>query len=774
MSTPLLFPLVNSQQRRAIEHQEGPMLVVAGAGSGKTRTLTLRIANLILRHGIDPSQIFAVTFTNKAAGEMKERIQQFFVERRALEMDQRKYEDLPPQRQYALRAMVSKAITQPLWVGTFHALCGRILRFDIERYKDWQGRSWQKNFNIADEGDVQSLIKEIVTKELNLDDKRYNPRGVRSTISGAKSQGLTPEQFKMQEGGTIRSQRIAEVYERYQTRLAQNNTLDFDDLIWVPVLLFQQNPDLLNYWHNRFNHILVDEYQDTNRAQYQLIRLLATNSLTANDTDWKNRSLFVVGDGDQSIYAFRGADVQIILDFQRDFGDGLPDDQTKTMIKLEENYRSCANILSVANTLIENNSGRLDKVLKPTRDHGAPVYSKKAEDEIKEADFIVGQIRHQEETEAKRSWKDFAVLYRTNVQSRVVEETLMRWGIPYTVIGGLKFYDRREVKDILCYLKAIHNSDDGMSIQRIINTPRRGIGNSTLTKLMEVANGAQMSLWQVLSSPESVKTIAGRTARPILEFVALLQQWQEASTKLTVAELLEQVIEESGYARALVEEGTDEALNRAENVHELLSVARQFEEQTDDPSLDAFLANIALASDLDQLGEQGDRVSLMTLHSAKGLEFPVVFLCGMEQGLLPHFRSLDDPKSLEEERRLCYVGVTRAQERLFLSHAQERRLYGDREPAITSQFLEEVSELLSGDSPRKSFSPGYRTSATKTAVKSASTQTWDVGEVVLHPSFGQGQITHVLGTGEKLYIAVNFPGLGKKILDPRTAALEKI
>jgi DNA helicase II / ATP-dependent DNA helicase PcrA len=350
MTTPLLFPLVNNQQRKAIEHQEGPMLVVAGAGSGKTRTLTLRIANLILRHGIDPSQIFAVTFTNKAAGEMRERIQQFFVERRALEMDQRKYEDLPPQRQYALKAMVSKTITQPLWVGTFHALCGRILRFDIERYKDWQGRSWQKNFNIADEGDVQSLIKEIVTKELNLDDKRYNPRAVRSTISGAKNQGLTPEQFKMQEGGTIRSQRIAEVYERYQTRLSQNNTLDFDDLIWVPVLLFQQNPDLLNYWHNRFNHILVDEYQDTNRAQYQLIRLLATNSLTAREPDWKNRSLFVVGDGDQSIYAFRGADVQIILDFQRDFGDGLTDHQTKTMIKLEENYRSCANILSVAKT----------------------------------------------------------------------------------------------------------------------------------------------------------------------------------------------------------------------------------------------------------------------------------------------------------------------------------------------------------------------------------------------------------------------------------------
>ena len=443
---------LNPHQRRAVEHFCGPLLVVAGAGSGKTRALTYRIANLITEHRVNPENILAVTFTNKAAREMKERIQKLFAEQMALSEYGERYDLLPEYDQVKLRSKVYKLIIKDLWCGTFHSLLSRILRFDVEKYQDENGRSWKKNFSIFDESDAQSLVKEIVTKQLNLSDKKFNPRSVRYTISNAKNQGLSPKDYEKEEPN-YKGRVIAEVYNCYQDRLAANNALDFDDLILIPVRLFQQNEQVLGYWHNKFRHILVDEYQDTNRTQYQLISLLATYGEQKSQWKWDNRSVFVVGDADQSIYSFRMADFTILLDFQQDFGDGLEDDDTRSMVKLEENYRSCENILQAANYLIENNTQRIDKVLKPTRGEGEQIFYFKAEDEVAEANFVVNKIISLENENPDINWGSFSILYRTNAQSRPFEDMLVRNGIPYTVVGGLKFYDRKEIKDVLGYLK---------------------------------------------------------------------------------------------------------------------------------------------------------------------------------------------------------------------------------------------------------------------------------------------------------------------------------
>ncbi len=769
---------LNPSQRRAVEHFCGPLLVVAGAGSGKTRALTYRIANLILQHRVDPENILAVTFTNKAAREMKDRIQKLFAEQLAIAEFGERFDLLPEYDQAKLKSRVWRTYIKDLWCGTFHSLFSRILRFDIEKYQDEKGRRWNRNFSIFDESDAQSLVKEIVTKQLNLDDKKFEPRSVRYAISNAKNKGLSPQDFE-REQPNYRGRVIAEVYNKYQDRLAENNALDFDDLILVPVKLFQQNEQVLGYWYRKFHHILVDEYQDTNRTQYDLIRLLVTHGETnKHNWNWSDRSVFVVGDADQSIYSFRMADFTILLEFQQDFGDGLPDDDTRTMVKLEENYRSCENILQAANELIENNTQRIDKILRATRSAGEQIYFFKADDEIAEAEFVINQIRNLERENPELDWGSFAILYRTNAQSRPFEDLLVRAQIPYTVVGGLKFYDRKEIKDVLAYLRAIANPADTLSLLRVINTPRRGIGKATIDNLVGAAQQLGTTLWEILSDETSVNTLAGRSAKSVNKFAAMISRWQAELANIPASDILQGILEDSGYVQDLMNQGTDEAEDRVENVQELLNAVLQFQEENEEVSLGNFLASAALSSDLDNLKEGQKAVSLMTLHASKGLEFPVVYMVGLEQGLFPNYRSMNDPSALEEERRLCYVGITRAQERLFISHARERRLYGNREPAVRSQFLDELPEEL-----LVTHRPG-RVAYTKTAsgniqqrgskAKQSITENWQVGDRVLHKIFGEGEITHVFGSEKKVSVAIKFDHLGQKIIDPQVAQLQRV
>ncbi|RZM76060.1 DNA helicase PcrA [Leptolyngbya iicbica] len=780
-STDFLAKL-NPSQRAAVEHFCGPLLVVAGAGSGKTRALTFRIANLVLNHRVDPENILAVTFTNKAAKEMKERIEVLFAEQEAQAKHGKSLSALPEYEQTKLRSHVYKNVTKYLWIGTFHALCSRILRFDIEKYQHPDGYTWKKTFSIFDESDAQTLVKTIVTKDLNLDDKKFNPRSVRYAISNAKNQNFTPADLE-KEQPNYRGRMIADVYRHYEKALAANNSLDFDDLIMIPVKLFQQNESVLGYWHNRFRHILVDEYQDTNRTQYDLIRLLTTNGEDmAKFNDWRNRSTFVVGDADQSIYSFRAADFTILMNFQDDFGDGLPDDDTRTMVKLEENYRSTSNILHVANYIIENNTERIEKVLRATRGEGETIFCYKADDEIHEADFVVGQIRSLEYQNPELKWGDFAILYRTNAQSRSFEEILTRYSVPYQVVGGLRFYDRREIKDVLAYLRAIANPDDTVSLKRVINVPRRGVGKGTLDKLDQATQTLGCPLWEILSDEGSVKTLAGRSSKGVLEFAGIIKKYRERLDNAKGSEIIQELLEDSGYIEALKAEGTEEADDRIGNVQELYNAVLQFEEENDDPSLLAFLANASLASDLDNMEEGNNRVSLMTLHSSKGLEFPVVFLVGLEQGLFPNFRSLEDPAATEEERRLCYVGITRAKERLFISYARERRLYGHREPASPSLFLGELPvDYVTTNSglgmPQRMTTPirdarSEREEAAKPG-SGAHEFDWNAGDVVVHPSYGAGEVTHIFGAGNKICLAVKFPNQGRKIIDPKLTKLQR-
>lgn len=770
---------LNASQRRAVEHFCGPLLVVAGAGSGKTRALTYRIANLVLTHRVDPENILAVTFTNKAAREMKERIERLFAEQEAQAQHGKPLEALYPSEQARLKSQVYKQITKNLWIGTFHALCSRILRFDIEKYQGLNGRRWNRNFSILDESDAQSLVKELVIGA-NLDDKKFDPRSVRYAISNAKNQGLSPEELE-REQPNYRGRIIADIYSRYQDGLANNNALDFDDLILVPVQLFRQNAQVLDYWHRRFRHILVDEYQDTNRTQYDLIRSLVTNGVDSRQfNDWNYRSVFVVGDADQSIYSFRAADFTILMNFQHDFGDGLPDDDTRTMVKLEENYRSTENILQAANELIENNTERIDKILRPTRGSGESIYCYRAEDEVAEASFVVNQLRQMELTNPELNWGNFAILYRTNAQSRAFEEVLVQYGVPYTVVGGLRFYDRKEVKDVLAYLRVLANPDDTISLKRIINTPRRGIGKATVDRLDAAASQLGTSLWQALSDETLIQTVAGRSAKPVIAFAQMLKQWQEQVSERPASQIVQGILDDSGYVQDLRQQGTDEALDRLQNVQELYNAVLQFEEDNEESNLTLFLANASLASDLDNLQEaEQSKVSLMTLHSSKGLEFPVVFLVGLEQGLFPNYRSLEDPKALEEERRLCYVGITRAKERLFISYARERRLYGNREPASPSLFLAELpADLLLSNSasaiPKRMATPLREIKQQHSNLPNTHENDWSVGDRVVHKAFGAGEVTHIFGAGNKICLAIRFPSIGRKIVDPKITPLQRV
>ena len=789
---------LNDAQRRAVDHYQGPLLVVAGAGSGKTRALTHRIAHLIGEHGADPAQVLAVTFTNKAAREMKERLELLLAHRLAQSQYGQPWTTLPPVDQRQLRSRIYREVTKELWIGTFHALFSRLLRFDIDKFRDAEGLSWTRQFSIYDEADAQSLVKEIVTQELQLDPKRFEPKKVRWAISNAKNQGWLPDQLEAQVDGQ-RGKLTVETYRRYRKALAANNALDFDDLLLLPVQLLQQNKQIRRYWHNRFRHVLVDEYQDTNRTQYELIKLLVTDGRDPETfDDWEGRSVFVVGDADQSIYSFRAADFTILMGFQDDFGDKASDDSTRTMVKLEENYRSTSTILEAANALIANNTERIDKILRATRGEGELISLTRCDDEIAEAEAVVHRLRMLEAAHPELSWGDMAVLYRTNAQSRAIEESLVRWSIPYVVVGGLRFYDRREIKDVLAYLRLLVNPADSVSLLRVINVPKRGIGKTTVQRLTDAANQLGIPLWDVVSDAEAVRSLGGRSAKGLLQFCELINDLQSRVQDLLPSELIQQVMEKSGYLSELIAEATDEAEERRRNLQELVNAALQYQEENEQGNLEGFLASAALASDADSKDTAADRVTLMTLHSSKGLEFPVVCLVGMEQGLFPSYRSLDDPASLEEERRLCYVGITRAMERLFLFHANERRLWGGmREPSVPSVFLSELPEaLVKGDLPHsggaalrrdrrldrltridrqesRRVQSGGDAAEPANAVRRRA-RTWAVGDRLMHSSFGEGRVTHLFGSGQKISIAVKFEGMGPKILDPRLAPVEPL
>ena len=564
---------------------------------------------------------------------------------------------------------------------------------------------------------------------MNLEKCRY-------IISNIKNLGLSPQEYA-RENIDYKGRVIAEVYEEYQAQLCANNSLDFDDLLTIPVRLFDNNESILGYWHQQFQHILVDEYQDTNQIQYQLIRLLSTNNEpNKKEWNWQNRSVFVVGDADQSIYSFRMADFTILLNFQEDFGDNLPDDLTKTMVKLEENYRSRENILQVANHLIEKNTQRIDKVLKATRGEGETIYTYRADNEREEASFACRKISQLVQENPELNWGHFAILYRINAQSRAFEDELINKNIPYNIVGGLKFYERKEIKDALAYLRLIINPADTVSLLRIINTPRRGIGKTTIDNLLTASQQLNIPLWEIINDETSVNTIAGKAAKKVNQFAQMITDCQTKIKENSAAEILNQILNTSGYLEDLKQQGTDEAENREENLNELVNAMLQFQEDNEDPTLESFLSSAALASDLDNLQEGEKAVSLMTLHSAKGLEFPIVFLVGFEQGLLPHNRSLRDPLDLEEERRLCYVGITRAKEQLFITYARERYSWGNVDYCIPSQFLEELPQDLITSNLRSRQSISKK--AKEESESPSQSHDWQEGESITSSYFWSG------------------------------------
>ena len=693
---------------------------------------------------------------------MKDRLELLLAKRFSSLTHGKPWTALQVAEQREIRNRIHREISRELWIGTFHALFSRLLRFDIDKFKDPEGLTWTKQFSIYDETDAQSLIKEIVTQDLQLDPKRFEPKKVRWAISNAKNQCLLPDDLSNNQEGQ-RGKLVAETYRLYRKALAANNALDFDDLLLIPVQLLQQNEKIRTYWHSRFKHVLVDEYQDTNWTQYELIKQLVTNGKDPSSfQDWNNRSVFVVGDADQSIYSFRAADFRILMGFQEDFGKkSLDNTYDSTLVKLEENYRSTSTILEAANSLISNNKERIDKVLRATRGEGEPIRLTRCDDEIAEAEAVIHRLRILDASNPELNWGDMAILYRTNAQSRAIEDSLVRWSIPYIVVGGLRFYDRREIKDLLAYLRLLINPSDSVSLLRVLNVPKRGIGKTTVQRLSDAASQLKIPLWEVVNDPEAVRSLAGRSAKGLLIFSELINELQSHLLSSSPAELVQLVLEKSGYLSELIATGTDEAEERRRNLQELVNAALQYQEESEDANLEGFLSTAALSSDADNKDTASNRVTLMTLHSSKGLEFPVVCLVGMEQGLFPSYRSLDDPSSLEEERRLCYVGLTRAKEKLFLFHASERRMWGGmREPAIASIFLSEIpEELVKGDIPlsggatlrreknldrltridrqsnKKSFPSEAENAVRKTYSGPSPGKRWSVNDRVEHSSF---------------------------------------
>lgn len=645
-----LLENLNKEQVEAVKTTKGPLLILAGAGSGKTKVLTTRIAYMI-QNGVRPRNILAVTFTNKAAKEMKERIGKIIGE------DTVKY----------------------MWVGTFHGICGRILRENIDKYNTSTGKNLDKNFTIYDDSDTNQIITRAI-KKLNLDDKVYQTKLVKSVISNAKN--------KMQDATTFatfardfKSQKIASVYEEYEKTLNANNAIDFDDMLMLTVKLLEQNEEVRQQYYDRFQHIMVDEYQDTNLAQYKLVNMLYTNLKSEIP---ESRSLCVVGDVDQSIYSWRGADFTIIMNFQKDY-------KNTKLIKLEQNYRSTAHILNAANSVIENNDERLDKVLYSNKGEGEKLSYYIADDEADEANYIVSNIRRT----AGGNYNKFAILYRTNNQSRALEEACMATGLPYRIYGGTKFYDRAEVKTVLCYLKLINNTDDSQSLRRVINIPKRGIGDTTMQNLTKFANERDISLYEAIKICEQSE-LNSKTQSKLKDFANLILKFQQAKDSYTLKEFVTLVIEKSGYLAELqAKAATDpEFQDDINNLQELVNVAEEFVPEEEDNILGEFLQQVALVSDLDSMDEETNNITMMTLHAAKGLEFPVVFIAGMDEGIFPSQRTLQVPSEVEEERRLMYVGITRAEEKLYLVSAKRRQTWGEYRYYNPSRFIEEIPQNL--------------------------------------------------------------------------------
>ena len=703
---------LNPAQREAVLATEGPVLVVAGAGSGKTRVLTYRIAHLVAAVGVKPQEILAITFTNKAAGEMRERLQS-----------------------------VVGAVARTMWVMTFHAACGRILRREAPRL------GYRSNFTIYDQADQVRLVKQCL-EELDRDPKRFVPRGIHAQISNAKNQLVSPEEYKNRVA-SFYDQTVADAYELYQRRLLNSNAADFDDLLFLTVDVLERFPEARERWQKGFRYVLVDEYQDTNHAQYRLLQLLAG----------EHQNVFAVGDPDQSIYAFRGADIRNIMEFERDFGGAK-------QIALEQNYRSTNAILRAANAVISENRERKPKNLWSELGEGDPIRVIEVEDEHAEARFVAAEIAGL--VDEGFAGSEIAIFYRTNAQSRVLEDVLVRQDIPYQVIGGPKFYERAEIKDAIAYLQVIDNPSDAISLTRIANRPRRGIGDASLARVRTYADAHGLSLWEALEHPEEAGC-GGAPLKAIDKFRTLMQSSMSGALELPVPELLERVLDQSGYLESLEAERTIEAQGRSENLMELVGVAREYQESAENPSLSEFLQQISLFSDQDAIEEERSLVTLMTLHNAKGLEFRAVFLIGMEEGVFPHSRSIEE-QGLEEERRLCYVGLTRAQERLVLTHAAARSLWGSRGYNLPSRFLDELpQEEIERDRLRPSSWTGYGapTVTVRRDVPSLST-----GDSVRHSTLGEGVVTAIASDG---IVTVRFADDGvERRLMLEYAPLEKI
>lgn len=720
---------LNERQREAVMHTEGPLLVLAGAGSGKTRVLTYRIAYLINQIGIKPENILAITFTNKAAREMKERVANLLPE-----------------------------VKKGLLVSTFHSACVRFLRTDIDKL------GYSRNFTIFDTQDQQVVVKECL-KSMNIDSKKLTPSGVLHYISSAKDKLLTPGKCKI-KAKDVMEETLASLYELYQKKLKENNALDFDDLIMKTVELFKQEPSVLSYYQNRFKYILVDEYQDTNRAQYELVMLMAK----------RHRNLCVVGDDDQSIYGFRGADIRNILDFEQDFPDAV-------VIRLEQNYRSTQNILDAANHVIDHNLGRKKKALWTNNGRGEKIRLAALSNEHEEAWFIAREIQDLVQSE-NRNYADFAVLYRTNAQSRVLEEVMVKLAIPYKIVGGIKFYQRKEIKDLLAYLRVAASPSDNVSLERIINVPKRGIGESTINRLRTLAEESNTSIFEIIKNVDYSSLSSGVKSK-LKIFHELLSDFIASAEKMTVSQLMEYILMQTGYINELEAENTPEAISRIENLKEMIGAAVEFEDRSPEGSLEDFLAELALVSDVDQLDENQKAVVLMTLHSAKGLEFPVVFLAGMDEGIFPHARSLFDPEQLEEERRLCYVGITRAQKILYMTRAWQRSLYGNTSYYDSSRFLDEIPQELFDDLSQTSTNQEEETKSLPTSNSSWNRRVnvtgpaprkniLQPGDRVKHAKWGEGIVTDINGMDEDSEIVISFSSVGTKHLILKYAPIVKI
>lgn len=727
---------LNPQQELAVKTTEGPMLILAGAGSGKTKVLTCRIAHL-LNQGVLPYRILAITFTNKAAGEMRERVDK-----------------------------MAGAAAENVWLFTFHAFCARLLRMDIDKLP-----GYQRNFAIYDTSDTQSLIKQIL-KDMNLDEKRFLPSAILARISNAKNQLLSPLDYAKSAHEFYES-KVAEIYAAYNERLQQNNAVDFDDLLLLTLKLLKENEEVRTKYQEKFDYLMVDEYQDTNHAQYLLTKILAA----------KHRNICVVGDADQSIYGWRGADIQNILDFEKDYPDAK-------LIKLEQNYRSTQVILDAANAVIENNTGRKPKNLWTDNGSGREITYFQAMDERDEARFVVEQLQKLQQ-EQKQKLGDMVILYRTNTQSRVFEEMLIKSGISYNMVGGTKFYERKEIKDIIAYLRVIFNPHDSLSLLRIINVPKRGIGDATLGRLQGYAAENGMSLFEVVSNASSVPGVNSRFSSKLDELASILFEMMSAAEEVPVKQLIEDLLNKTGYLEELRLSKNVQDQSRIDNLMELLSVAEDFAKNNED-TLENFLGNVALVSDIDDAEMGEDAITLMTLHSAKGLEFPTVFLVGMEEGIFPHSRTLMDEEEIEEERRLCYVGITRAERNLFMSNAKMRTIYGHTVSYPPSRFLQEVPRGLlhiykrpvverkrfeqTVAAPSRSVTANWFLSDKTSFMpkeNSASCE-FKAGDKVAHSKWGNGTVVSVKSTSDGQEVMVAFAGGGIRSLLTKYAVLKKL